>query len=408
VLAYLFASLFVMTAVLALWLTAIEQQLFNSQLYKNALAQEHVYYELPGLLSEILTTNIPLSACAGNPVTCEDIIPELKACYLQALGDARYAILASGKDQANAAEQALIQACLTQYDPAAQTSIPGDSQGPFGLPAFMKTLPAANWVSIINLILPPQELQNMLEGGLDQTFAYLNGESDRAGLSLVKLKAHLTGPAGTQSLLIILHSQPACTTEELSKIVVALGNGEILICNPLDDQTLGLLLPILQEPLNSLVMKIPDEAILISPPPAGSPAPGSGPFGSDPITSLRIVRRIMGLSPIFPLAFLLMVAFFGVRSAKSWLQWWGIPMLIAGAVALGLAGASMLTVNWGWNIFILPQIPTYLPTALGEIGRGVVHDIMGGLVKSIVFQALILTLLGSLAWAGSFFVKSRP
>ena len=74
-LAAISAILFVITAVLALWLTAFERQLFNPQLYKDALAQQHVYYQLPVILGEILTSNQPLNPCAGSPVTCEDIIP---------------------------------------------------------------------------------------------------------------------------------------------------------------------------------------------------------------------------------------------------------------------------------------------------------------------------------------------
>ena len=396
------------TAILAIWLTPFDRQLFNPQLYKDALAQQHVYYQLPIILGEILTSNQPLNPCAGSPVTCENIPPELKACYQNTLGNARYATLASGQDLASAAEQILIQACLNLYGTPSQTPAQGNSQDQNGMPAFMETLTAENWASIINLLLPPQDLQSMLEGGLDQTFAYLNGKTDSASLSLVKLREHLAGPAGSEILLILIHSQPACTTKVLEKIIVGLTNGEILLCNPLDDRTLSLILPILQEPLTSLVNKIPDQATLIDPPPAGSPEPGSGPFGSDPITTLRIVRRVISLSPILPLAFLLLITSFGVRSFKSWLQWWGIPILITGLITLGLAGVTMLTLNWGWNTFIVTRIPSYLPTAIADIGREVVRYIVGTLVKSIVLQALILTLLGLLAWAGSFFVKSQP
>jgi len=400
--------LFVITAVLALWLTPFERQLFNPQLYKDALAQQHVYYQLPVILGEILTSNRPLNPCAGSPVTCENIPPKLKTCYQKTLGNARYATLASRQDQASAAEQILIQACLNLYGTPSQTPTQANSQNQNGTPAFMETLTAANWATIINLLLPPQDLQSMLEGGLDQTFAYLNGETDTASLSLVKLREHLAGPAGSEILLILIHSQPACTTDVLEKIIVGLTNGKILLCNPLDDQTLSLILPILQEPLTSLVNKIPDGATLIEPPPAGFPEPGSGPFGSDPITTLRIVRRVISLSPILPLAFLLLITSFGVRSFKSWLQWWGIPILITGLITLGLAGVTMLTLNWGWNTFIVTRIPSYLPTAIADIGRAVAIFIVGTVVRSVVIQAVILTFVGLLAWAGSFFVKSWP
>lgn len=402
-----FAILFVLSTVLAIWSTSMERLLFSPQPYKNALSQEHVYYQLPGLLSELLTDDTPLSGCAGNPVTCEAISSELKACYLQALGEARYGELAGSRDLANPEEQAKIQDCYSQYPQPGQMQLQGKTQGPLGTPAFMKSLAAVNWEAIINLMLPPQDLQSMLEGGLDQAFAYLNGQTDQAGLSLVKIREHLAGPAGTQIPLIILHSQPACTTEELEKIVVGLGNGEILICNPLDDQTLGFVLPMLQQPLNSLVMKIPDQLVIIAPPPAGAPAPGSGTFGRDPISTLRTVRRVMEFSPAAPVVFLLLVTVFGVRSTKSWLQCWGIPALLGGVLTLGLAAISKPAASWGWNTFIVTRFPPYLPSAIPELGAGLVRDVIGSLLNPIVVQAVFLSVLGLLLWAGSFFVKSR-
>ena len=384
-----------------MWLTTIDRQLFSPVLYKKALAQEHVYYQLPGILTGILTSSTPLNSCAGNPLACLNISPELKACYQQALGMTRYNILSNGTDHASAAEQALIVSCLKQYGP-------GDTQGPFGTPGFLKNLQAKNWEAIINLALPPQELQSMLEGGLDQTFAYLKGQTDSAGIPLVKFKQQLLGQSSAQILMIILHSQPACTTDELEKIILGLSKGEILICNPVDDQTLGLILPILQGPMNSLIGKIPDKLVLIGPLPAGSPVPGQGPFGSDPITTMRLARQGMELSPVLPLAFLLLITGFGVRSVKSWLQWWGIPILIAGLLALGLAGMSMLGIDWGWNTFIATRIPSYLPSAISEIGHGLVTIVMGSLANSVVLQAFILSLVGLLALGGSFYVKNQP
>jgi hypothetical protein len=63
--------------------------------------------------------------------------------------------------------------------------------------------------------------------------------------------------------------------------------------------------------------------------------------------------------------------------------------------------------NWGWNTFIAAHIPSYLPSAIADIGREVATFIAGTVVRSAVIQAIFLIFVGLLAWAGSFFVKSR-
>jgi len=114
-LATIFAFLFVVTAVLALLLFTIGQRVFTAELYKRALAEEQVYTRLPSIIAEQLASSMSYNPCAENPLVCEDIPPELKACYTQVLGEERYLVLASGRDQPSEAERQSIQPCLDQY-----------------------------------------------------------------------------------------------------------------------------------------------------------------------------------------------------------------------------------------------------------------------------------------------------
>jgi|GEM_PF-888117 len=113
--AVIFAILFVITAVLVILLFNIERKLFDADLYKSALADQQIYERLPGIVGNLLTTSISYNPCAENPLLCEDIPDELRACYIQKLGQERYVALASGQEQPTEADLQNTQSCRDQY-----------------------------------------------------------------------------------------------------------------------------------------------------------------------------------------------------------------------------------------------------------------------------------------------------
>jgi len=187
-------------------------------------------------------------------------------------------------------------------------------------------------------------------------FAYLNGETDSASNSLVKLRERLSGQAGRDAILQLIAAQPLCTDEQLAEMAAGmLGGGEVMvICAP-PEEILAILMPQLQNQLTALVTQIPDKAMIIKP--SSRSAPSSGPLGNDPIKVIRTVRLGLRLSPLLPLGLLLLVTLFGVRSLKGWLRWWGIPFFFAGAIALVPGIAMLPALNWAWNNFLVPRIP---------------------------------------------------
>src|SRR5574341_523379 len=64
-------------------------------------------------------------------------------------------------------------------------------------PAFAQHMTADNWKTLLDALLPQQELQAMTEETINQVFAYLNGETLTPQISLTPLKRNLAGPAGT-------------------------------------------------------------------------------------------------------------------------------------------------------------------------------------------------------------------
>jgi hypothetical protein len=107
------------------------------------------------------------------------------------------------------------------------------------------------------------------------------------------------------------------------------------------------------------------------------------------------------------LFFLLLVTLFAVRSFKSWMRWWGIPIFISGTIALGLGISALLALNVAWTMYIVPRIPPFIPADMAGIGHELVRSIAHTISKWIVLQAIILLAVGLAAWIGSSFIKTK-
>jgi len=339
-----FAILFVITAVLALLLYNAGQQLFNPGLYKKALVSQNVYERLPGIISVMLTTG--------------------------------------------------------------QTGLGGAAGG---MPPFMSNLKASDWETIIITLLPPADLQAMTEKTIDGLFAYLNGETDSVTISLVGLKARLAGPPGSEAVKQLIISQPSCTLDELAQISGGIGaeSTGIFLCAPGED-LLNLVLPKVQEQLNAAITTIPDHVTIIKPAPPAAVSSNPGPFGinNDPIRVLILMRMIIRLSPFLPLACLLLVTLFGVRSIKGWMRWWGIPIFITGAITLSISLTSLPLFEIVWVNFAAPRIPAFIPIDISNISHNLVYYVAHTLMEKIVLQSVILLVISLAAWIGSYYVES--
>jgi hypothetical protein len=405
--AVIFAILFVIATVLAILLITINGQVFNSKLYKDALVEQNIYGRLPEIVGLALTNSFFSNPCAQNQLACniDGASPELQACLTSALGTAAYEAIGSGQRTPTDAELQLAQPCLDQYG-TPQTGGSQSGPGVSGMPPFMQNLTSADWQAILTILLPPDALKTMTESTLDQMFAYLNGKTNTVAVGLEPLKARLSGQGGVNLVMQLLNSQPPCTEQDLTQMITGMSNGGMVFCKPPED-VLPLVDSILPDLLNSVVPQIPDKAILIKPPAPGTPPAGAGPFGADPIATIRTVRLIMRLSPLIPLAFLLMVTVFAVRSLKSWMRWWGIPICIAGTITLGLGISALPILNSAWNTLILPRIPPYIPVDIVNIGMELVRSIAHTLAGQVILLAIIFLVFGLGFWIGSTFIHGK-
>jgi hypothetical protein len=406
--AAIFSILFVITSILALFFTTINRQMFNTSLYKNVLVEQNIYERLPGILGKMITTSLSSNPCTKNPVTCENISPDLKACYEQAVGNERYITLASGKDQPTEAEQAQIQTCLDQSNTPAQTVTLGSSESPGQIHPSNIDLSPSNWETLIKLILPPRDLQTMAESTLDQMVAYFGGETDTVVFSLVQFKERLNGQAGADAIKHLILTQPNCTLDYLLQMTGNLlgGGGKLVLCNPGMD-LLNVVMPLFQRVVNAVATNIPSTIVIIKPASAGSPPLGTGPLGEDRITTIRTLRLTARLSPLLPLVFLLLVTILAVHSLKSWMLWWGIPVFISGAIALCLGILAKPALNTAWSMYIVPRIPPFIPAELAHIGLELLSYIVHAITEEVILCAIIMLALGLALWIGSYFIKTK-
>ncbi len=250
---------------------------------------------------------------------------------------------------------------------------------------FLQVLTVEDWQKNIALLMPPEELKQMGDNALDATFDYLNGKTNSATISLLPVKARLTGAAGVQLVLQILQRQPACTPEQLTQMALGLFSGQITLCNP-PEEAVGLMTPFIQTQLQSLVAIFPNDVTLIPATPSGAQ--------NDPRRTLNAVRSAIKLTPLLPAILLFGIAVFAARSLSGWLAWWGWPFMFAGGSSILVALFGAPVVGEILRFVIQAQraipIPPILASSLAETAKAVA----GEMLAPMVTQGFVLGFIG--------------
>ncbi len=268
----------------------------------------------------------------------------------------------------------------------------------------LNNLASEDWQTLLNQVLPADAAKGIVENMLDQVFAAVNGETNGARLSLAVLKSHLTAQGSEDSIQYLLNLQPPCTDEQVAQIPSENPNAtQPELCRP-QQQDLALLTSQWKGRLDSAASGIPDVVVLIKPP--SGPLENGAP-GNDPIASLNTVRLIIRFSPLLPLLLLVLITLLGVRSLKSWLTWWGVPLLITGLITLVIGLAIPALLNWAWVNVILPPFSSVLSTGFRDLALNLVGSLAQALETPIMLEAAFIGLLGLAAVIGSFFVETK-
>jgi hypothetical protein len=264
------------------------------------------------------------------------------------------------------------------------------------LPFPMRALSAEQWEKFIRGVLPPEALQQMGDEALTSLFSYLNGETATAVVSLTPLKSNMAGEAGTQAVINLIETLPACTLTEIAKMTMAfLNNQEFALCNPPVESD-SILRPALQGQLQIVAASLPEQMTIAS--------DVQSPEGN-PHQRIQALRLGLRLTPLLPLLFLFGMSLLAVRSLRDWLAWWGIPFFITGLLSsfiawVGAPLAGLLLLN-----LLVRKAPSYLPPILLENGSQLASAIMDQIFKPLFAQGLILLLVGIALTALTFVVQ---
>ncbi len=327
ILATICAILFVITAVIALFVFNFDRRAFAAETYQRAFARDDFYNKIPGLMAEAMTSS------------------------------------AAGQSQ---------------------------------FPLMMSGMSKQAWEAFFHSLLPPDTLKVMGDDVLNSTFAYLNMQADSAGLNLVPLKASMVSDRGVQAVFSLLSTQPDCTFIQIAQMAINLFSGDQPeLCNP-PAELIPALTPIVQGQLQIAAAVIPDQMTIISAPPQNDPRQG-----------LQTARLFMRISPILPLAFLLGMTIFAVRSLKSWLGWWGVSFFISGAIAfiMSLSGAPVVSAIF--QALLVRRMPVYLPSILLGYAGDLASAMVNALLRPVLWQGLVIAVVGFGMAGISYFVKSQ-
>ena len=293
------------------------------------------------------------------------------------------------------AEEILAGSCLDQTDNTSQTDETSPRRLGIQGRAFINILNQDQWKNLIFYLLTPSDLQASAESTVDETIAYFKGQTDTVRVPLKNLKARLGSIKDEELTALLLNSSPTCTMEQEALIM----SGEIselgsppIFCTTTGGTSQVLLLD-LQRRLNAVGSEFPEHIIFVKPPSPPNPPSLQKLIGKDLQSTLQKINDNSQILPFLPFALLLLATLFGVRSLRGLLRWWGIPIFIAGLIALILGGIIFFMFDQIWLNYLVANFSPILTSGFGKITYGVAHSLANDLATQLMLIAGIVTVL---------------
>lgn len=235
------------------------------------------------------------------------------------------------------------------------------------------SLEAEDWKNLARLLLPANEVQPMTETALEDGFAYLEMRRDDLALDLTGLKRNARGKPGARAVEILAGALPECAQPgclEPSTAAAALDVG-------------------------ATVDRLPDRLPLA----AAAPDP-------DWRKDFARVRGLLGFAPLVLGVLLLGVGLFGARSRAGWLRWTGIPLLIAGGLAIGAGAATGPAMDWVWAESLADAMETFSLPVWTQV-RAIADAVVAEQLRHLQFEGGVVALTGLALTLVAFFVPDR-
>jgi hypothetical protein len=203
------------------------------------------------------------------------------------------------------------------------------------------------------------------------------------------IKQRLTGGGAEEIVDMIVDSWSSCTPEQLQRISETVIGGEtpLPLCEP-PEPFRSQLLDIATTQIIQLLRQIPPEIPL-----TGDEFDERGFADMAELKgNIRSVRALTTSGWLLPIALLFLIMTFAIRSARDLSRWWGIPLLLSGAIILGMfVLGSLIGENLLNRLFAgIRSEMEIIYTLLMNIAEGFMESILGFLF----FQALLVGGIG--------------
>lgn len=297
-----------------------------------------------------------------------------------------------------------LQRSIPQVSPQEADQEPGvnnteETKKEEGLALMIQDMHAQDWPPLLNAALPAGILRTQTEGLLDQLFTYLAGPEGRPTLELsfVEMKARLKGPELEDAYVKLLQSKPAYTAD--------MPYQEIPFSYCPTEESLAEVRERFSSLTGTLADQVPDNRDLVEIMLAGDNS-GNVLKGFDYLRKkTQLYQVIAKWSPALPVLLLLLILAFGVRSMKGFLLWWGIPLLLAGALT---ALCSLPSMEMAQNLIMTllkPQLPPEMPTEAINLVLSLFTTTMDVVFANVFKHATWVAGAGFIAFMLSFLFK---
>jgi hypothetical protein len=251
--------------------------------------------------------------------------------------------------------------------------------------------------NLIELTLPCEVVEGALFNGVDQIFIRINDATAQPGLSLNPFK-QIIADNSKSAFDEYFQSLPDCTPAELLEMganaLLGQEQNPVIACNPPEMLREVMTIP-LQMVLDSAVQSLPDQINVF-------------PTVGEITKTIRTARAVMNWSPLIPLFFLSLTTLLAVRSWRSFLIWWGYPLLISGLFTLVISLLVSPAVYASFSMLIFPNLPVNLVPEVIDLISDVLSAVTRGLALPIQFQAALLSLTGLGMVIGEKLTRPKP
>lgn len=227
-----------------------------------------------------------------------------------------------------------------------------------------------DWRNLTTLLLPAAEVQRLSEDAIQQGFDWLEMRQDTVVLDLSNLKRNAAGKNGTKAVEILAGALPECGEPGC----------------PSSTQVAAEFDP------KAVTADLPDNLPLID-----------GPRDPDERVEVARLRAMSGFAPLALGLLLAVVALFGARSRAGWLRWLGVPLLLAGLLAIGLGLGAPRAQDLVWAQYLIEVEDAFSPAVVAQL-RAVVGSVTAEFVRHLQFEGGLVALVGLALTLISFFV----